>query len=367
MKFLKCNKMATFKRTTIRHLTLTIILLITCICAHAQSSTNRRGLLRIAELNCENLLDTLHDEGFNDYEFLPNGEKQWTTSRYRHKLSMLSREIAGLGQQKPVDIVALLEVENDTVIRDLTQRTRLRQLDYKYIMTNSHDPRGIDIALLYQEGTFRPLETHCVDWRQRGVIDISTRDALHVKGIIRSGDTIDVIVCHMPSRIGGKKSANNRMNIAQNLRMYADSLIATRNACNLLIIGDFNDTPKSKSITHSIGAKPIKLGNNFSTADLHKNSLYNISQNHTSINGSQGSYRFRGHWEMLDQCIVSGNLLLQDSPLHIVNNQLHICDSKYLLEDEKAYGGFKPWRTYQGAWYKGGFSDHLPIMIELEY
>lgn len=32
-----------------------------------------------------------------------------------------------------------------------------------------------------------------------------TRDILHVMGQVASGDTLDVFVCHMPSRAGGEE------------------------------------------------------------------------------------------------------------------------------------------------------------------
>ena len=33
------------------------------------------------------------------------------------------------------------------------------------------------------------------------------------------------------------------------------------------------------------------------------------------------------------------------------------------MEDEEKYGGKRPWRTYQGPKYLGGFSDHLPLVV----
>lgn len=290
---------------------------LTSLNDYAQSPLRGHGTLRLAELNCENLFDTIHDQGFNDHEFTPHGAKHWTSARYYKKLSSLSRQIAGLGQERPADLVALIEVENDTVVRDLTQRTQLRQLDYNYIVTHSQDPRGVDMALLYQQGSFRPIATHTLNWRQRRAINVDTRDALHVEGIIRSGDTIHLIVCHMPSRLGGKTAQKNRTSIARNLRQYADSIIAQRKQSNILIIGDFNDPPQSHTITRGMGAILYQNDTAPTLQNTRPNLLYNISFQRRGTNNSQGTYRYRGHWEMLDQCIVSGNLLIGDNPLRI--------------------------------------------------
>ena len=158
----------------------------------AEAKTQR---LRIAELNCENLFDTLHTEGHDDHEFLPQAERRWDTRRYWHKLSMLAREIVSLSPMEPVDMLALTEVESDTVLRDLTRRTRLSRLNYRYIITHGSDRRGINVALLYREGSLRPLSIKSLCWQQRAGIVYPTRDALHVSGLLRSGDTANIIVC----------------------------------------------------------------------------------------------------------------------------------------------------------------------------
>jgi hypothetical protein len=36
-----------------------------------------------------------------------------------------------------------------------------------------------------------------------------------------------------------------------------------------------------------------------------------------------------------------------------------------LLEEEKRYGGKKPFRTYNGMRYQPGYSDHLPLIVRL--
>jgi hypothetical protein len=38
---------------------------------------------------------------------------------------------------------------------------------------------------------------------------------------------------------------------------------------------------------------------------------------------------------------------------------------KFLLEEEKTYGGVRPCRTYNGMRYQPGYSDHLPLVVQL--
>ena len=333
------------------------------------------GRLRIAALNCENLFDTIHTEGHQDQEFLPSSQRRWNTWRYRRKLSMLAREIASLSQTEPADLVALVEVEGDTALTDLTMHTRLRRLHYNYTVTHGSDPRGINVALLWQEGAFRPLDINTLCWQQRLRIEAPTRDVLHVRGMARSGDTLDVIVCHMPSQYGKKHSKRLRVAITKGLRAYTDSLLKTNSRANIIILGDMNDSPMSKPLRRCLGAKVIdgdvksskSLRGSRSSREFKGDALFNISLLRSDPQHPRGTYRYRGNWEMLDQCIVSGNLLNPESHLYLTPTPVRIVNHEFLLESDKTYGGVKPWRTWQGPFFRGGFSDHLPIVVELEY
>jgi len=386
----------TYKAKTMRNsiTKFTILILILLICAisaggktmsisHslAMQDSTRAGTFRIAELNCENLFDTIHDEGFNDHEFLPSAERHWDSGRYWKKITMIAREIASLHDSEPIDIVALIEVENDSVLRDLTERSILRRIGYRYLMTHSNDPRGVDVGLLYLEGGFKPLKTESIRLGERISPTLRTRDVLHVEGRTRSGDTLDVFVCHLPSKVGGRKAQKNRNKIAEQLKLCIDSVCARNPRANIVIIGDFNDSPYSKTITTSLAATPIRgktqakarKHNNGSYATVNQplepseNRLYNISTPPTSNPKVKGTYSYRGDWEILDQCIINTRLANKKSPLHISDKPYTIISPKFLLETDATYGGYKPRRTFQGPLYKGGFSDHLPILIELDF
>ena len=74
-------------------------------------------------------------------------------------------------------------------------------------MTDSPDLRGIDVALLYQRDLFKLLSfPFCLYSALKQFRP--TRDLLHVSGLLLTGDTLDVFVCHLPSRSGGAKNPN---------------------------------------------------------------------------------------------------------------------------------------------------------------
>lgn len=219
-----------------------------------KSSAEERIPFRVMSWNVENLFDTHHDTLKNDNEFLPDAIRHWNYTKYKKKLADMARVITAVGEWNPPALVGLCEVENDSVLRDLTRRSPLKELSYRYVMTSSPDLRGIDVALLYQRDLFKLLSFRSIpipSFKHHR----PTRDLLHVSGLLLTGDTLDVIVCHLPSRSGGaKESEPYRLHAARILRTEADSLLNIRLHPQLVIMGDFNDYPTNKSIKEILEA-----------------------------------------------------------------------------------------------------------------
>ena len=257
-------------------------------------------------------------------------------------------------------LVALCEVENDSVLRDLTQRSALREAGYRYVMTNSPDQRGIDVALLYQRDMFKLLACQSIPIpNASGKKKFRpTRDILHVSGLLLNKDTLDIFVTHLPSRSGGaKESEPYRLLAARRLRSAADSIYLHRHHPQILIMGDFNDYPTNKSIQKILEAEspsptapsPLKLYHLLARKAQSKNF---------------GSYKYRGEWGLLDHLIVSGSLLNPANSFSTSENKATVSNLPFLLTEDKKYGDKEPFRTYKGMKYQGGISDHLPIYVD---
>ena len=203
------------------------------------------GFLTFVELNCENLFDYHHDEGKDDTEYLPEATRHWTKQRYWRKLNHIAQELLSCSDDGIPDMIALCEVENDSVLHDLTSRSLLRNAGYEYLMTNSPDLRGIDVALLYSPYTFAPIRSYSI--RVTPVEQMRpTRDILYACGQTVSGDTLHVFVVHFPSRFGGEKySRPFRQAAADLLCQSVDSIQAVTSEPKILIAGDFNDGDES--------------------------------------------------------------------------------------------------------------------------
>lgn len=294
------------------------------------------GFLTLVELNCENMFDCQHDSLKDDVEWMPEGKRKWSPARYWRKLNHIGQEILSCQQEGVPDLVALVEVENDSCLFDLTRRSLLRGAGYEYLMTQSPDVRGIDVALLYQPMTFHPL---CYDY-----LDVTplegmrpTRDILYVKGETLKGDTLHIFVVHAPSRFGGEKhSRPNRQIVADRVMGVVRQLSAE---AKVIIVGDFND-----------GATDAAL------LFMENGGMHNVTAKATGAHGAKATYRYQGVWQSIDHVFVSTALV-------DCVDKAFINDAPFLLEEDKKYGGVKPLRTYNGYRYQRGFSDHLPLVV----
>ena len=340
-----------------------LLLAALCLATRTQGAERDTLTLRIVSYNVENLFDCQHDSLKDDYEFLPEAARHWTYRKYRRKLNALARTLIATGGWTPPALVALCEVENDTVMRDLTRRSLLREAGYRYLMTHSPDRRGIDVALLYQPHLFKPIARNDIRIdmpRQR-----PTRDVLHVSGLLLNLDTLDILIAHLPSRSGGARQTEPyRLAVARRLKAFVDSICRRRTRPQVILMGDFNDTPADRSIRHVLqAAAPPR-----SPETLQPRALYHLLARRAARHPRQrtigGSYKYHGRWQLLDHIIVSGLLLRPDAPLHTDESMAGIAAHPFLLTDDPKYGGLQPWRTYQGPRYLGGYSDHLPVYAD---
>ena len=309
---------------------------------------------RVMFYNVENFFDIKDDPETNDNDFLPEGKKHWTSSKMDEKKNSISKVIAAVGEGTPPAIVGLAEVENDYVLKLLTKYSPLKKWKYNYVHFNSPDPRGIDVALLYDTQQFSLISS--INIPIQFPSGKNTRDVLYVSGTTSFGDTLHVFVCHTPSRIGGKTQTEyKRMRALSVVKQHCDSIFSISPNANIIIMGDFNDTPSDKSLSVSLGAKSL--------VEPYKAScLYNMFYQFVD-NPFLGTHKYQSQWSVLDQIIVSGNLLISGV---VKPSSAYIFRAEFLLEEDKRNMNVRPKRTYNGMRYNGGYSDHLPVVIILK-
>lgn len=329
-------------------------LIFVALTASAQSTQNSAPFT-VAFYNVENLFDTVDDPKINDKEFLPDAPKKWTQERYLKKQADLARVIATIPPGGPPDLVGLCEVENRTVLLDLTKQKDIASAGYGIVHRDSPDRRGIDVALFYKPDRFTLLH--------EGYFTIPlvtsggpTREVLYAKGLVDGLDTLHVFVNHWPSRYGGvEKSAPNRNAMAAQVRYRVDSLQQIQPNCKILVMGDFNDNPDNESMAEILGGA--------TQADQTELPLFNLHA--AAWSRVEGTFNYRGDWSMLDQILVSWPLLNAASGLSVRPDAAGILREPWMIYTNRE-GVEYPNKTYGGENYYGGVSDHYPVFAEME-
>lgn len=330
--------------------------------------------------NLENFFDPFPERNFKNGmppdstyfgkgdEYTPYGEKHWTRKKFSAKRDLIAKTIFAAKDEIGVlpSIIGFCEVENRYVLNALLSETPLAGSGYRIIHKDSPDRRGIDVALLYREQDFKILRTKYLP--ERYAESFRTRQILYVKGLCRASylgkgsdwlDTLHVFVNHWPSKVGGeKKSLPARMMISNIVKSEVDSILSIAPDANIILMGDFNDTPASKPVENLIASGFVNLVADGTTG---------------------GTYKYKGRWEGIDQFIISKQMLADEkeatqkeslSPiiykwLFCTRTSVSSLKPAFLLEEDKKYLGQKIKRTFSGPRFNGGASDHLPIVLKI--
>ena len=314
-----------------------------------EEKSREDNLYTIAFYNVENLFDIANNPKTLDDDFTPLGRNKWNIKRYNRKLDKMSTVISQIGLQESgfvPAIIGLAEVENRKVVDDLISRKHLKDHDYGIVHFNSPDERGVDVSLLYRKSIFELLHAENKTLflkNEEGERDY-TRDVLLVRGKLK-GELIHILVNHWPSRRSGTDETEvKRIKAAQLVREIINNINAEYEEAKIIIMGDFNDNPTNVSVQEH----------------LLNDDLYNPFQ--SIFQQGRGTLNHNGEWHLFDQIIISQNFMKKPP---FVFNEASIFDKNFLKEWKGKRKG-NPFRTYIGKWHQGGYSDHLPVYMQLK-
>lgn len=322
-------------------------------------NVRNKNTLRICFYNLENLFDPGNDSLKTDDEFTPEGLRHWNYNRLNKKIAHLAKVIIAMGGWEAPELVGVCEVENENVIKKIIYNSPLASYKYKYVHFESPDERGIDVAFLYRPDKFEVVYSKAIKIYNSTLSQIPTRDILYIKGVLphKRKDSLHLFINHWPSRYSGyAESQEKRIAVAKTLRFFIDSLLSADSNTAIVVMGDFNDYPDDVSIRTylKVQTNPDSLSNkellNMMYPFLKKNNI--------------GTHKYAQHWGILDQIMVSQSMLNNKNTWQIKGSAF-IFDLPFLLEVDEKYMGVKPYRSYYGMKYQEGFSDHLPIFIDI--
>lgn len=306
-----------------------------------------RETLRVVFWNVENAFDTINDPLTRDDEYTPEGARHWNGYRYRLKLRNLAQTLVALGGWELPAVIGMCEVENRQVLYDLLNTTILKQTHYQVIHEESADPRGIDPVFIYDPARFRPYTHAKVELVYPN--GDTGRHILYMAGCTREGDTLHFFMNHWPSKYSGaRETMPKRMCAARTLLAACRALWQRDSMACIIAGGDFNDEPFEASVSEGLeAADPAQYRRAMC--------LYNLA-----LTATQGSHKFRDHWALIDQVLVSGGGLKR-----LVYPAQYTAALPFLLKEDLTYTGMKPFRTYNGFSWEGGYADHLPVYTDL--
>ncbi len=333
-------------------ITILLIFIFNISSQQCTAQLEEKNQFNLISWNVENLFDIYDDPNKIDEEYLPSAEREWTEERFNTKLKNLAHVIKNISDGTSPDIIGLQEIENREVLEIFVNKY-LNFKNYKIAHVDSPDARGIDNALIYNSKLFEiiSVEGLKIDLPGGG----NTRDILFVKLEDANKNIFHFFVNHWPSRREGlKKSEPNRMRAAEVLHEKVKQLMENDPFSNIIILGDFNDMPSNISISEILGAEKFNCGEILPESG---SNLFNLS--YELFQKGIGSYKYRDHWNMLDQIIISRNLITG-------NKVIFECGSFNVLKPAEMVtrsGKYKdtPFPTYGGKRYLGGYSDHFPV------
>ena len=309
--------------------------------------------------NLENLFDTIHAQGKNDYDFLPDGSYKWNTVKYENKLKNMARALADLGTDKVPQgaaVIGVSEVENARVLKDLINQPALKERGMRFVHIEGPDKRGVDCALLYNPRVFTVKKHFLQPYvYENGDTERATRGYLTVQGEI-DGEPLTVIVCHWPSR--GATSYFREI-AGKQVRHLTDSILTADSNQRIIVMGDMNDDPDNASMAKLLGAKR-------KMKEVGKTDFFNPWWEVLRGQG-QGTLTYDGGWNLFDQIVFSRSLLdvkNHKDYSHLTLYAWHIFRRDYLIQQEGRYKG-SPKRTTAGGTWLNGYSDHLPTVSYL--
>lgn len=344
-----------------KKLLLLTALLVMGLAVQAQEKQKKFSVYAVGFYNLENLFDTCHDAGKNDYEYLPTSSSKWDAIKYTNKLQNMSKVLAEMGSDvlpKSVGcaIIGVSEVENANALTDLVNQPVLKKRNMQFVHIEGPDKRGVDCALLYNPKMFTVRDVKLVPYVYElpEDKDRATRGFLTVSGTL-AGEHVTVIVNHWPSRFA---TSFYRECAGRQVKVVKDSLLRDDPNVKIIIMGDMNDDPQSPSMAEYLGARR-------EMRDVEEGGLYNPWWN--VLAGGKGTLSYQGSWNLFDQIVVSRNLLDIEGKKDYADLKLfryHIFSRPYLFQQEGKYkGGTK--RTTAGGVWLNGYSDHLPTVIYL--
>ncbi len=348
------------------------LVLLCFLCFVLTETLPAQDIVRIAFWNVENFFDPFVDSTSSYNAFTEDGAQHWTKSRFHKKRNNIYKALLAMSENRPLGILGMCEVENEYVLNAIFEQTPLKKHRYRWVHYEGPDRRSIDPAIVYSLNHFMLVESAVVPYHNPEDTAYHSRDILYAKfvavnggvstgsGTIAFADTIHIFVNHWPSRYSGElETVGSRSCSAAILRAKVDSIMVAvpeGYQAKVIMMGDLNDCPTDPSVYDVLRARH--------PGEREDGCFVNLFGKNDGL-GFEGTLKHQADWQIFDQIIVTPNLMEEGEGFRYLMGSARIFHAGFMLEDDETYHGKKLFRTYIGPRYFGGFSDHLPVYIDL--
>ena len=304
----------------------------------------------VAFYNVENLFSP-DPPAVHPLDPTPSGLRNWDERRYRNKIQKVAQvfELMREAEEALPMIIGFSEIQGQSPLDELAVMSPFNS-EYGVVHYDSMDERSVDVALLYDKNKLELISsepiTYFFEIKDNNPANYdTTRDILRCK-FRYSGEIINVFVLHLPSKREKNINKPKREFILNDIHKKIINIISKTTEA-VLICGDFNENPDDENIT---------------------NLLYDSDLNKMLVNPSLELYKNKNFSTfyykdglLFDQILLSNNFFEE-------NSALKFAEAKVFNHPKLAnwVGNFKgkPFRTFAGTRYLGGYSDHFPVLTQ---
>ncbi|MBL1219566.1 endonuclease [Chryseobacterium sp. L7] len=282
-----------------------------------------------------------------------SGLRNWDEKRYRNKLFKISHVFQLMKEENGVlpFLIGLSEVSGRKVLEDLVEMEPFNS-EYGIVHYNSMDERKVDVALLYDKSKVEVIDSETITFffeiinKKNTENYDTTRDVLFSK-IKYKGTVINVFIAHLPSKREKDINEPKRDFILNEIRSRILKIVHDEKE-HVILCGDFNENPDDEKLVK------ILYDNDHGKVLVNPFLELFSTRNYSTFHYKSGL--------LYDQIIMSESLFGNDT---LVFQNAQIFNSEKISSRARNFEG-RPFRTYAGTRYLGGYSDHFPVFVKFK-
>lgn len=297
--------------------------------------------LSLACWNTQTFFDAVSDGC--EYKDFQRPEK-WNKEKYSKRLDSLCEIMSLLSS----DILVLIEIENEAVVQDITNRLAgsewSKKRSWQYACFAKEPGSAIGCAVFSRFELF-DLKVHSLDIRTQKTEQPSSRPVMQVS--VRSGEKeLTIFINHWKSKSGGEEDTEIWRDWQEAL--LAEKIKSNKSSC-LVACGDFNRSAEDFVISADRVSETNILLRSMD------GSLVSMYSPWIDLNGKtdkeKGSYFYKDEWERIDNIISTGK--------EVISRFQAVSISPLVDENGKP----QSYKIYENS----GYSDHLPVKCVIQF